>query len=91
MKKIKGYKAFNKGLICKNFQYEVGKEYEHKDEIKLCKNGFHCCENPLDVLRYYNLCDSEFAEVEAFGKLTRQERRAITPAGFAKAFFEANR
>jgi len=27
---------------------------------------------------------------EAFGRLTRQERRAITPAGFAKAFFEAN-
>ena len=27
---------------------------------------------------------------EMYGKLTRQERRAITPAGFAKAFFEAN-
>lgn len=25
-----------------------------------------------------------------YGKLTRTERRAITPAGFAKAFFEAN-
>jgi len=27
---------------------------------------------------------------EKFGKLTRTERRAITPAGFAKAFFKAN-
>jgi len=27
---------------------------------------------------------------EWFGKLTRQERRAITPKGFAKAFFKAN-
>lgn len=27
---------------------------------------------------------------EKFGKLTRQERRAITPKGFARAFFEAN-
>ena len=27
---------------------------------------------------------------EFFGKYNRQERRAITPAGFAKAFFEAN-
>lgn len=26
-----------------------------------------------------------------YGKLTRQERRAITPSGFAKAFFEANK
>lgn len=28
---------------------------------------------------------------EAFGALGRQERRAITPAGFARAFFDANR
>ena len=28
---------------------------------------------------------------EYYGKLTRQERRTITPPGFAKAFFEANR
>ncbi len=27
---------------------------------------------------------------EAFGKMDRQTRRSITPAGFAKAFFEAN-
>ena len=27
---------------------------------------------------------------ECYGKLTRTERRAITPAGFARAFFEAN-
>ncbi len=28
---------------------------------------------------------------EYYGKLTRQERRAITPPGFAKAFYEANK
>lgn len=28
---------------------------------------------------------------EMFGKLTRQERRAITPKGFADAFFKANK
>lgn len=28
---------------------------------------------------------------EFYGKLTRTERRAITPKGFAKAFFEANK
>jgi len=28
---------------------------------------------------------------EYYGKFTRQERRAITPHGFAQAFFEANR
>jgi hypothetical protein len=28
---------------------------------------------------------------EMFGKLTRTERRAITPRGFAEAFYKANR
>jgi hypothetical protein len=56
MKKIiKGYKAYNNGLKCKNFQYEVGKTYEQKEKPSICKNGFHFCENPLDVLDFYNL------------------------------------
>lgn len=62
---IKGFKAFDKGLICKGFQFEVGKEYTHKGDIKLCDKGFHFCLNPLDILNYYNLCDCEFAEIEA--------------------------
>ena len=24
---VKGYKAFDKGLICQGFQYEIGKKY----------------------------------------------------------------
>jgi hypothetical protein len=28
---------------------------------------------------------------EAFGKFDRQTRRSITPEGFAKAFYEANK
>ena len=28
---------------------------------------------------------------EYYGKLSRVERRAITPQGFAKAFYEANK
>jgi hypothetical protein len=66
-KSIKGYKAFNKGLICKGFQFEEGKTYK-TDKAVICQEGFHFCVNPLDVLDYYDLCDSEFAEVEAIGK-----------------------
>ena len=50
---ITGYKGFDKNLQCRGFQYEVGKEYE-TDEAELCKKGFHFCENPHDVLSYYN-------------------------------------
>jgi len=45
--------------------------------------------NPEKMKKFDKLASREIAP-EMFGKLTRQERRAITPAGFAKAFFEAN-
>ena len=61
---IKGYKSFDKDFECRGFQYEVGKTYEEK-EAKLCSAGFHFCENPLDILNYYDLTDGNFAEVEA--------------------------
>ena len=65
---MKGYKAFSKGLICKGFQYEEVKTYK-TDKAICCQEGFHFCENPLDTLNYYDLCESEFAEVEALGKI----------------------
>ena len=63
---MKGYKGYNPGLVCRDFQYEVGKTYK-TDGVKICENGFHFCENPLDVLNYYPLIQdgklNEFTEV----------------------------
>ena len=65
---VKGYKAVNKNLEATGgytpFKYKIGKEYK-EDEAKLCSRGFHFCENPLDTLNYYDLCDSRFFEIEA--------------------------
>ena len=66
---IKAYKGFNKNLQCQPdddkppIQYEVGKGYEEND-AKLCSCGFHACEFPLDVFRYYPPADSRYCEVE---------------------------
>ena len=64
---IKAYKGFNDKLQCtpRNnvFQYEVGKEYA-TDAAELCESGFHACEFPLDVFRYYAPSDSRYCEVE---------------------------
>ncbi len=65
---MKGFKGFNHDLQCNPngnyFQFEIGKKY-HEDEAELCKSGFHFCENPLDVFRYYNPADSRFCEIDA--------------------------
>ena len=66
--KIKAYKGFNKDMTCRDFRYEVGKEYEHNGEVKACASGFHACENPIDCLRYYSPNNSVFHEVELSGK-----------------------
>ena len=42
-----------------------------------------------DMVKFDKLPTNEIAP-EFYGKLTRTERRAITPEGFAKAFFKAN-
>jgi len=68
---IMAYKAFNKDWKCRDFQFEVGKTYTHEGSVVACNSGFHSCENPLDVLNYYNLFDSKFAVVKATGTIAR--------------------
>ena len=60
---MKAYKGFNKDMTCRGFQYEEGKTYE-TDKADLCNAGFHACENPLDMYRYYAPGQSVFHEVE---------------------------
>jgi hypothetical protein len=69
MTKITAYKAFNEDWTCRGFQFEVGKTYEHEGDIEICRSGFHACLNPLDMLRYYPLIGSNFAEVEFEGDI----------------------
>ena len=64
---IRGYKGFDKDLKCRDFQYEIGKDYEQEGEVKCCARGFHFCENPFDVFRYYSPSDSRYCEVEGDG------------------------
>ena len=69
---MNGYKAFKKGLICKDKQYKENTVFE-EEKAEPCECGMHFCKNPLDVLNYYPLVDkngntSEFAEVEALGE-----------------------
>ena len=67
---MKAYKGFDKDLKCRDFQYEIGKEYEEKEAIA-CEKGFHACTNPLNVFQYYPPCyENRYCEVEQDGKFS---------------------
>ena len=72
-KVIKSYKGFDSSLSCRDFQYEVGKEYEMDGRIKCCERGFHACESPLEVFDHYDMLKSRFAEVEQSGIIDRED------------------
>ena len=72
-KVIKSYKAFDKNMQCREFQYEVGKEYNMDGEIECCNRGFHAYKSPLEVLDHYDMLNSRFAEVEQSGKIDEDE------------------
>lgn len=62
---MKVYKATDKDMKCRGFQYELGKTAEVEGDIELCENGLHACEMPLDVLGYYAPGDgSRYFEAE---------------------------
>ncbi|MFA5369074.1 MAG: hypothetical protein WC303_03715, partial [Candidatus Paceibacterota bacterium] len=77
-KYIKGYKAFGKGFICQDKQYEIGKTYVEMG-TKMCEKGLmHFCKKPFDVFNYYPLIDNkgnitEFARVKSLATETMEE------------------
>ena len=60
---MKCFKGFDKDLKCRDFQYEIGKEYT-EEKADICNCGFHACEFPMDVFGYYPPSDSRYCEVE---------------------------
>ena len=69
---ILAYKGFNPDWTCRGYQYTVGEVHEHKNKTEVCESGFHACEYPLDVFKYYAPAQSVFAIVEASGDVDRK-------------------
>ena len=78
---MRAYKGFNSNLDCTRgqgvFHYEVGKTYK-EDEAKCAHNGFHCVEQPLDVLSWYSGHGARYCEVEAAGDVNEDSTDRIS-------------
>ena len=71
--------------------YEFGDMYKKKTHLWGWFNEAVKTNNKKpDVCKFDKMATKDI-HPEFYGKLTRQERRAITPQGFAKAFFLANK
>ena len=98
---MKAYKGFDKNMKCRGFQYEEGGEYE-TDMAEVCESGFHACENPLNVLRFYPLRDgNRYCEVDQSGETQSDNCKTASTKikigaeiglpGLVKAHFEYTR
>ena len=100
---MKGYKGFEKGLICRGKQYAENTVFEEDNAI-ICESGMHFCKNPFDVLGYYGFVNdkaelNEFAEVEALDDCVTDDNckfatkklkvgAKLNIAGMVKAFID---
>jgi hypothetical protein len=69
----KAWKGFDKNLACRGHQFVIGETHTIKGEPRICAHGFHACEQPLDVLIYYPVATSRFAEVILHGNVVRHD------------------
>ena len=58
METVKGWKAFDHGLVCRGKQYAENTVFE-EDSATICESGMHYCENPFDIMMYHDLVDGD--------------------------------
>ena len=77
-----GYKGFNAQLQGYNkFQFEEGNTYEITGTLEMCKNGFHFCDMPINVLEFYtNTNNNKYAIIEALGEIAvdKMSKKLVT-------------
>ena len=81
---MKGFKAFDKGMVCRGKQYAENSTFEEAGAETCCREGMmHFCKTPFDCLDYYPLVDKngeliEIAEVEALDKVLCEGNKRAT-------------
>jgi len=70
------YKAFDRELKCRGFQYVEGQTYWIEGDPILCEKGFHFCKDLVLTLQYYpvkDVTDNRYAVVEPLGTIILEQ------------------
>ena len=75
------YKGFNKDLACTRghgtYRYQLGKTYKEKN-AQCASTGFHCVEEPIEVMRWYPDRTDRYCIVEAAGDVHEDGNERIS-------------
>lgn len=91
---IKGYKGTNKDMRCRDYTYELNKQFNMDEDAKIevCDNGFHLCKELKNVFGYYDVGGgNRFFEVSALVRKKDDEMGESVmsaPYGFKSYFRE---
>jgi hypothetical protein len=88
---VLGYKMFESGWKCRDYQYPFDKETSdvsepktshtavHDGPVKMCESGFHFCQRALDCMDYYDLlADYKYAQVAASDVVITDGNKSVT-------------
>lgn len=73
---IKGYKATDRNMRCKDYHFMVGRTEMYDGELELCSSGFHFCRDVKDLKKYYPT--GRYFECEILGKVIDGDDKSVT-------------
>lgn len=74
---VEGYKGTDKDMKCRDFQYELGTQYDMPEDepLEVCRGGFHLCLLLDNVYNYYNIGNGHrFFKVKALVRKSDAEQ-----------------
>lgn len=78
---VTGYKATNKDMQCRDYQYELGKQHDmpENESVTMCSSGFHFCDKLRKTFNYYAVQNgNRYFEVKALVRRWKKDGYYVT-------------
>ena len=78
---VTGYKATNKDMQCRDYQYELGKQHDmpENEPVTMCCSGFHFCDKLRKTFNYYAVQNgNRYFEVKALVRRWKKDGYYVT-------------